>query len=169
MKNIECDIDELDDSEYEDLSGRNNDDNSIMFEAFDSVGLRQFAFNLSYEVRKAIVNLIKCLIGPLCETWSMNKYALQKKYDPSESVLIYTFFCKSCKAPLLGPISKVENICAELYAIYSMNPVIFRPTKHIWSTFRKSRNSNSVRGVKVHAILLQLSQFNAVWGFPYAQ
>lgn len=67
-ESIEYDIDGLDNSEHEDLpAGRNNDDNSIMFEVSALTVSEVMAmitglcvrFNLSYEVRKAVVDLIK--------------------------------------------------------------------------------------------------------------
>ncbi|XP_036141154.1 uncharacterized protein LOC118647030 isoform X2 [Monomorium pharaonis] len=111
------DANEVHDSEHEELpDNENNDDNSIMFETsaltISDVMLMITAicvrFNLSYEIRKAIVDLIKCLAGPQFKTWSMSKYTLKKKYDPPKNVLSYTFFCNLCKALLLGPISKLD-------------------------------------------------------------
>lgn len=76
-ESIEYDIDGLDNSERKDLpTGRNNDDNSIMFEVSALTVSEIMAmitglcvrFNLSYEVRKAVVDLIKCLAGPRYET-----------------------------------------------------------------------------------------------------
>jgi len=65
-------------------------------------------FNLSYEVRKAIVDLTKCLSGPQYNNWQMSKYKIRQKYDPPENVLTYTFFCTLCKEPLLGPVCRTE-------------------------------------------------------------
>lgn len=98
---VEYHTDELDISEHENLlDDKSNENKSIMFETSGLTVSDVMAmimaicvrFNLSYEVRKAIVELIKYLAGPRYKTWSMSKYKFKKECDPLESVLTYTFF-----------------------------------------------------------------------------
>ncbi|XP_046482806.1 uncharacterized protein [Neodiprion pinetum] len=65
-------------------------------------------FSVSHEARKALVDMIQCLAGPRYENWSISKFQIKKKYEPPEDVMTYTFFCSSCKIPILGPITKRE-------------------------------------------------------------
>ncbi|XP_011685212.1 PREDICTED: uncharacterized protein LOC105448390 [Wasmannia auropunctata] len=105
-----------DNVENEDLHDRNNDDDSIMFEAsaltvsdvMEMITGLCLRYNLSYEVRKAIVDLAKCLAGPRHNNGQFSKYNIQQKYDSPENIFTYTFYCTLCKARLLGPICKTE-------------------------------------------------------------
>lgn len=112
------DVDTSEESEDEDVShDRNNcDDDPIMFEVSqlkESEVMEMITgicvrFNTSYELRKAIVDLIKCLAGPCYTNWKMTKHNIKKKYDPPDTVISYTFFCSACKFPLLGPVQNME-------------------------------------------------------------
>jgi len=69
---------------HEDLSQCQNNHNSITFEAskltisdvMEMITRVCVRFNLSYEVRKAIVDLTKCLARPQYNNWQMSKYKI---------------------------------------------------------------------------------------------
>lgn len=65
-------------------------------------------FCLPYTAREALVEMVECLAGPRNEHREMSKYHFRKKYDPPADVITYTFFCTTCKLPVLGPVNKKE-------------------------------------------------------------
>ena len=65
-------------------------------------------FNLTYVVRQALFNLVKCLAGRKFKDWNTSKFKISKMYDPLDESINLSFFCVNCYCPLLPPISKIN-------------------------------------------------------------
>ncbi|XP_018373627.1 PREDICTED: uncharacterized protein LOC108767945, partial [Trachymyrmex cornetzi] len=91
-------------------------DDIIMFEASGirmsdvktMIAAYSIRFSISDVAQTALVHLVRTLAGPSFKHWNCNIYEVQQAYDPPSDMITYNYFCTTCHATLLPPISKKQ-------------------------------------------------------------
>lgn len=60
---------------------------------------------LTKEAHTDILKTIKKIAGPQFDNLRVNRYQMEKLYDPPLDKIYYTFFCPLCEVDLLGPVT----------------------------------------------------------------